>query len=174
MKLTRRNAIRLVGAAATAFGARLNSQTDIAKENTSGVLAAKKPANRLVIYPFPEGLTPNLAFELRVRPVGKTWQDVKSYSMKVSNVQAGKATMEDVSVAYFDFTGMVEVSVTHVGENINDVRIRPISLNIPHEVKGDTITFVLDEPRNLSVEVNGDIFHNLHLFAGAPETEIRG
>ena len=27
------------------------------------------------------------------------------------------------------------------------------------------MTFKLDRPRNLSVEVNGDIFHNLHLFA---------
>ena len=26
------------------------------------------------------------------------------------------------------------------------------------------MTFKLDRPRNLSVEVNGDIFHNLHLF----------
>ena len=29
------------------------------------------------------------------------------------------------------------------------------------------MTFKLDRPRNLSVEVNGDIFHNLHLFANA-------
>lgn len=27
------------------------------------------------------------------------------------------------------------------------------------------MTFSLSRPRNLSVEVNGDIFHNLHLFA---------
>jgi len=32
-------------------------------------------------------------------------------------------------------------------------------------VKGNTLTFRLDKPSNLSVEINGNIFNNLHLFA---------
>ncbi|MDE6339588.1 MAG: endo-polygalacturonase, partial [Muribaculaceae bacterium] len=57
--------------------------------------------------------------------------------------------------------------------------IRPRSYDIAPVVSGDTLRFTLDCPRNLSVEVNGDIFHNLHLFANPidkhrpSENEIR-
>ena len=48
--------------------------------------------------------------------------------------------------------------------------MRPLSYNITPAVSGDTLTFSLSSPRNLSVEVNGDIFHNLHLFANPIDT----
>jgi hypothetical protein len=48
---------------------------------------------------------------------------------------------------------------------VKTCRGRPLSYNISHQVEGNTITFKLDRPRNLSVEVNGDIYHNLQLFA---------
>ncbi|MBW5447190.1 hypothetical protein GE107_14120 [Cohnella sp. CFH 77786] len=35
---------------------------------------------------------------------------------------------------------------------------------------GRTFTFVLDRPRLLAIEVNGDRFRNLHLFANEIET----
>ena len=38
-------------------------------------------------------------------------------------------------------------------------------------VATDTITFSLSQPRNLSVEVNGDIFHNLQILANPMETD---
>jgi len=171
MRLTRRSAIRLVGAAATAFSTRLYAQGKLVKEPGKSSTSALDAANRLVTYPFPEGLASNPAFVVRVRSAGKQWQDVVPYSMEISKVTAGRSIPQDVSAAYFDFTGTVEVSITPASEKIDNVRIRPASLNIAHTVKGNTITFSLAEPRNLSVEVNGDIFHNLHLFAGAPETK---
>jgi len=48
-------------------------------------------------------------------------------------------------------------------------RVRPLSRGIASEVKGNTINFSLAQPANLSVEVNGDVFHNLQLFANALE-----
>lgn len=68
-------------------------------------------------------------------------------------------------MAYFDFDGNVEVEVISNKNAVNTARIRPLSYEITPTVSGDTLTFTLDRPRNLSVEVNGDIFHNLHLFA---------
>lgn len=49
-------------------------------------------------------------------------------------------------------------------------RIRPLSYNIAHQIKGNTLYFKLNKPSNLSVELNGDIFHNLHLFANPIDT----
>ena len=38
-------------------------------------------------------------------------------------------------------------------------------------MEGDTLTFTLTQPRNLSIEVNGEIFDNLQLFANPLETD---
>ena len=72
----------------------------------------------------------------------------------------------------FDFTGTVEIAVTCNREKVNMARVRPLSYNIPFQIKDNTILFSLERPGNLSVEVNGDIFHNLHLFANKPEENI--
>ena len=68
-------------------------------------------------------------------------------------------------MCYFDFSGEVEVSVTYNQGAIATAQVRPLSYGIEHKIDGNSITFTLNQPRNLSVEVNGDIFHNLHLFA---------
>ena len=50
-------------------------------------------------------------------------------------------------------------------KKVDGLRVRILSYKITPDCVGDTVTFSLSRPRNLSVEVNGDIFHNLHLFA---------
>ena len=47
--------------------------------------------------------------------------------------------------------------------------IRPLSANIPFDRDGDAILFTLDRPRKLSIEINGERFSNLHLFANPLE-----
>jgi len=68
-----------------------------------------------------------------------------------------------------DFSGVVDVSITYNKGNIESARVRPLSYGITAVIKKNTITFSLSQPRNLSVEVNGDIFHNLQLFANSIE-----
>ena len=75
-------------------------------------------------------------------------------------------------MAIFDFTGKVEVAVTYNLGEVQTAKVRPLSYDIPFQIDGNTVTFTLEHPRNLSVEVNGDIFHNLHLFTGSPERTI--
>src|SRR5665647_698170 len=72
----------------------------------------------------------------------------------------------------FDFFGEVEVSVTYNKGAIKDARIRPLSYGIKPDIKGRTLRFTLKKPQNISVEVNGDILHNLQLFANPIETYI--
>jgi hypothetical protein len=68
-------------------------------------------------------------------------------------------------MSYFDFSGDVEVAVTFNKGDVRSARVRPLSYGIEPKINGNTLTFKLNRPLNLSVEVNGDIFHNLHLFA---------
>ena len=126
--------------------------------------------NRLVIYPAPEGAQLNDDFTVRVRQTGQEWKTIPSYLINVDEVRDAKHNVEDASMAYFDFSGEVEVSVTYNHGTIETARVRPLSYQIAPKVIGNTMTFTLNQPRNLSVEVNGDIFHNLHLFANPVET----
>ncbi|MDH6342584.1 hypothetical protein M2480_001206 [Parabacteroides sp. PFB2-12] len=128
--------------------------------------------NKLVTYPAPEGATLNNDFTVKVRQPGGKWQAAPSYMVKVAAMVNYKKTEEKSSIASFDFSGEVEVAVTFNHGKIQTARVRPLSYEIEPTVKGNTLTFKLNQPRNLSVEVNGDIFHNLHLFANPVEVYI--
>ena len=124
----------------------------------------------LVTYPAGQGVETIDDFTVKVRQDGGEWQQVAVYPMKIAEVHGTKNTPQTVSVAYFDFDGNVEVEVTSNKGAVDTARIRPLSYEITPAVSGDKLTFTLDRPRNLSVEVNGDIFHNLHLFANPIDT----
>jgi len=71
----------------------------------------------------------------------------------------------DSSIASFDFSGSVDVAITYNRGDVESTRVRPLFYAITPSVKANTITFSLTQSRNISIEVNGDIFHNLQLFA---------
>lgn len=117
------------------------------------------------IYPIPTGIATSKDFSVSVRPVGGRWQRLDCYGVDVNMRKPSRASM-----AYFDFTGTVEVAIRFNWGKIRAARVRPLSYGIEPVVKDRTIRFSLSRPRNISIEVNGDLFHNLHLFAGAPDS----
>ncbi len=122
--------------------------------------------NRLELFPVPAGAVLQEDYILRVRPLGaEEWQELKAYRVKVD--------MHDVrmaSMVYFDFEGKVEVEITFPRfYTVYRVDIRPLSQGVQPVIEPKRVTFTLDHPANLSVEINRDRFHNLHLFAGAIE-----
>jgi hypothetical protein len=121
----------------------------------------------VTVYPAPDGAELNDAFSLEVRQNGGTWQPVDIYSVKVDEVVDARHTVRPTSMAYFDFDGTVDVRVVSNKQHIESASVRPLSYDIAHRECGDTIQFSLDRPRLLSVEVNGDIFNNLQLFANS-------
>ncbi|WP_308744303.1 glycosyl hydrolase family 28 protein [uncultured Bacteroides sp.] len=126
----------------------------------------------LVTYAAPGGAALNDDFTVRVRQKGREWAVLSTYLVKVDEVRNTKHHVESASMATFDFSGTVEVAVTYNRGKVNAARIRPLSYNIPSQIENNTVTFSLDRPGNLSVEVNGDIFHNLHLFANPIEESV--
>lgn len=127
--------------------------------------AAAQSENRLITYPAPEGEEMKNDFVVDVREPGGEWKQVDTYAVKVDEVRDTKHHVEKASLGYFDFSGEVEVKVRFCHGSIETARVRPLSYGIVPTVTDSVLTFRLDRPRNLSVEVNGDIFHNLHLFA---------
>jgi hypothetical protein len=125
--------------------------------------------NTLKVYSAPDGAVQNMDYTVKVRVPGQQWQDLPEYLVKVDRVNGAAHKEENASMSYFDFSGIVEVAVTFNKGAVQAARIRPLSYGIKHELKNKTITFRLFKPANLSIEVNGDIFHNLHLFANPIE-----
>lgn len=125
----------------------------------------------LVTYPAGKDVTTIDDYAVRVRQADGPWQPVDVYPVKVQRVnptaESAGNTVETASMAYFDFDGgPVDVEIVpRRGGAPESVRVRPLSYGIAHSLSGDTIRLTLERPCNLSVEVNGDIFHNLHLFA---------
>jgi len=119
----------------------------------------------LTVYPAPQGALLNDDFTVKVRMPGKNWQAVPVYLIKVDQVVGTRHNATAASMAFFDFAGAVEVNITANRSPVDSVRVRPLSYGIEPTTHGQSITFALNQPRNLSVEVNGDIFSNLHLFA---------
>ena len=125
--------------------------------------------NKLDVWSAPAGAALNTDFTVKVRQPGQGWQEIPSYLIKVDEVRDTRHNEENASMSYFNFSGEVEVAVTYNKGTIETARVRPLSYGITSDVNGNTMTFKLNTPRNLSVEVNGDIFHNLHLFANPME-----
>jgi hypothetical protein len=141
---------------------------------TLAVLALAAGASaQLAVWPAPEGAELNDRFEVRVRQDSDEWRVVPAYLVMVDEVRDTDHHHEKSSMSQFGFSGNVEVAVTmRDGSTIETGRVRPLAKGIIPRIEGSTMTFTLTEPANLSVEVNGDIFHNLHLFANPIETSV--
>ncbi len=117
----------------------------------------------IVAPAIPAGVQRDERFDVQVRSVPDgAWQKVETYAARVD--------MHDVrqtAVGIFDFTGTIEVCVRPRVSFIHSAVIRPLSLNIQPDCNGKELHFRLDQPADMMLEVNGERFHCLHLFAGA-------
>ncbi|MFF3921288.1 glycosyl hydrolase family 28 protein [Paenibacillus lactis] len=128
----------------------------------------------LVTYPAPDGAVGNADFAVRVRTPGGEYQDLFTYLVRVDMHDVREASM-----ATFDFADAAEVEITYKREALQQVDVRPRASHVDYDVNSSTILLRLDRPCCLSIEVNGDRFHNLHIFAnaleeGAPAPESSG
>lgn len=127
-------------------------------------------AQVLNIAPIPKEIIyshHNDDFTVCVRIPGGDWQDLYEYKVMVDGDKPQPASM-----VQFDFEGKVEMRVKVNNGEVNSVKIRPVNKNIEYTTDRNLIYFSLDKPAKLSLEVNGDKLHNLHIFAHEPEKEI--
>ncbi|HEY1790843.1 MAG TPA: glycosyl hydrolase family 28 protein [Verrucomicrobiae bacterium] len=135
-----------------------------------GSSANAEPVSTLVVYPAPTGVELNDTFSVAARTPGGEWRKLDVYDVRVD-----LHTLSHASFAYFDFSGKVEIRVTQNKVHVQLAEIHPAAYHIHPQMSSqpaDSFAFTLDRPRNLSIEVNGDRLHNLHLFANPIETHI--
>ena len=121
-------------------------------------------ATTLKTYPAPSGVTLNTAYTVKVRVPGGNWQDLDEYQTLVDNYHP-----HNVSFVNFDTDGPVEMSVTFNTGTITSAIIRPSNKNITPTINGNTMTFSISGPMNLSAMVNGDKYNTLDIFANPVE-----
>jgi hypothetical protein len=129
-------------------------------------------AGDLIIHPVPQeirGTHANSDFTVSVRTYEGEWQDLFAYKVEVD-----LHNPRDASMVQFDFSGSVELRVKSNKGRMSNAIIRPLAKGIRPTIKDDTLSFFLSRPSKLSVEIDGDRFHNLHVFANPLETEIPG
>lgn len=122
-------------------------------------------ADRLVTAKAPVGIELKHDFEVKARTPNGEWKSIDTYAFKVDRVADAKHNVEITSVAKFEFDGKVEVQVKSIAQNIRSFKVRPDSYGIKAKQEGNTLTFSFDRPRYISVEINGNIYQNLQLFA---------
>ncbi len=136
---------------------------------TSALPVEIKTADHLEIYKAPvmAEAAPEFLLEVNGRPVF------------VYNTRVG-------AFACFSFEGKIDLKVTYGAANLNfyqdpinflgspvhECDIRPLSRKIEYHVENDQVFFSLDQPANISVEINKNIKRPLFIFANPLETDI--
>ncbi|MCE5327248.1 MAG: hypothetical protein LLG01_12640 [Planctomycetaceae bacterium] len=132
----------------------------------------------VIVYPAPAGEEASEDFVIEAG--GKK---VFPYVAKVFDTVHGKEVADPtgyighlpwvakVTFASFDFRGRINVTVRS-RRKVASATVRPLSYGIVPEVRGNTISFTLDRPRLLTIEINDSPRQCLHLFANAVEKDV--
>jgi len=127
---------------------------------------------KVKVYPAPEGIELSTAFSVSVEgqevPVYKTKVPPKS---PIPRLTHSRSEFGFASLASFDMNAETNITVTYPGE-INSVKVLPTSFGIVPKVEGKTITFSIDKPKHVTIEVNGDWQESLHILANPFEENI--
>lgn len=119
------------------------------------------------ISPLPEKDGPHLSdlYSVRVRPYsGGEW-----LAVPVLRCDVNTRRRQQAAFAEFDMGEPVQVQVVRRNAPFHDVRVRPSQRGIsPIIINDSTIELILQRPEYLSVEFDGDRFHNIHIFGNTP------
>ena len=127
--------------------------------------------HQVFTYPAPEGAPLKHDYDVYVQPRGvKEWTKIDTYMAKVNApVGDNRRRVSEISYCMFDFTGDVYVRVISKNRKFKAASIRPDYRGTIANVQNDsTVQFLLFQPENVSVELDGDITNNLLVFTSKP------
>lgn len=164
-------------------GSRGGGQIGDVRVNTKGAAAmaltvGAAGAATVTISPAPAGeeLSKDFAVEVEGRAapvyVARVASGDQDLRWKAMDDKANSANYyEKAAFTTFDMRGAIQITVT-CPKPISSVRVLPSSLKIVPKVSGNSLTFGLADPKPLTVEVNGDWVHSLHILANPPEENV--
>ncbi|ANW95387.1 hypothetical protein AXE80_03440 [Wenyingzhuangia fucanilytica] len=129
-------------------------------------------AQKVKVYPAPKEIELSTFFKVSVAS-----QNVPVYKTKIPpstpipRLNPNRGDFGLASVASFDMNDAVTVSVESP-EEVKSVKILPSSYGIKPVFKGNTVTFELNHPGHVTVEINGEWHESLHILANPFEKNI--
>ncbi|KAG9498248.1 hypothetical protein J7337_011144 [Fusarium musae] len=135
---------------------------------------AKTSRGFLQTWPIPEGVAVATSFDVKARVPGGKWEKIEIYQLVLNEVNftTGGSIQHNSSLAYFDLNGAVEIQARYLKDRVSKAVIRPYSLNLTPKKSGSVVTFTLNEPRDIVVQANDDIFDVLHIFTNPLDTNV--
>ena len=128
--------------------------------------------DKVKIYPAPKGIALSSDFTVAIEgwpvPVYKTKVPPAE---PIPRLSGSRSELGFASLATFDLRTSVDVTIT-CPEPVKSIKILPTSVGIVPKVHGQTITITIDEPKHVTVEVNGDWQASLHIFANPFEKNV--
>ena len=142
------------------------------------VASCKYSKTDVVVYQAPEGENLNEKFKVSVNGI-----IVPVYSARIctEDMQGRHAAgIIEQADMHYDLTGFASFDMkkrpakvtVSVDEHIFTAKILPTSFDIKSTIKDNSISFEVDKPQHVTVEVNGDHIRSLHLFVNPEETNI--
>lgn len=128
---------------------------------------------KLITYAAPPGITANNEYAVKIN--GRRCFTYDVY-VDPSAWKKDDATYEHAGMVNFSTDESLTVEVTVAASRpLRSARVRPISRGINATIRGQTIRFKLPAPHapvQVVLELNGEIFRPLHIFANPLETEV--
>lgn len=132
----------------------------------------KQTQKDVIIYSAPNGIELSKAFKVKVNGTETPIYKAKvPAAEKIPRLNHNPGKFGIASYTSFDIRKSVSVAVTYP-EPIKSVKILPTSYGIKPKIEGQNITFNIDNPKHVTVEVNGDWQESLHIFANPFEENI--
>jgi len=121
---------------------------------------------RLITYSAPQGITLNREFTVKVRDQEPSWRQADVYMAEVAQTIGNHFSPAQTCFTYFDCDTDIEVEITlKRRDKINAIRISPARYGIVPRISGNRITLTIKPGETISVEVDGNLFNNLQVFA---------
>ena len=137
----------------------------------SAAASSVSPSN-VIVYPAPPGLTTSTLYSVRVN--GKEiWTEQFRTTMDTAKMPdwflaPHTRVPQEIHQASFACTGRLQIAV-RISRPVRHVTIHPVSRSIKHSLSDTVLTFPLDGPRKLSIEI--DDLPPLFIFADPVERE---
>jgi len=122
----------------------------------------------IITYPTPPGLqtSPDISMTVNNKPVWVERIASKLDTFDYTTGLYGGRKMEDMDAAGFSFSGKIKIKIA-ASQKIENYLIRPKSRKITAKVNGNELSFYIDSPQKLYIEINN--LPHLAIFADAPE-----
>lgn len=120
----------------------------------------------ITTYEGPQGISASNNYAVRVND-GAIWKDSFMYYIDGDDMRGSERYL---SFTNFEMNGgIVTVEVTNLKEEISSCTIRPKKYKITPTIDGNKVTFTLNQPLKVEVEINGSSTNLCYVFANSPD-----